>query len=207
MATLTHGTKEGAADALRRRGAVALLALAVLAATGCAGTRSQAQSGRVATPASPAATPVRSAPLRAARQRLRDELRAVDGTAGWSIESVTDGVLIVLPARTSFASDRAELLAPAAAALAQTAAVLGRQARLRLRVTGHTDSVGRAAFNEEFSRQRALAVTAALTAGGIAAERIEAEAVGERAPRVPEVDAAGREANRRVEILVYEAAR
>lgn len=194
-------------DRLRRRRGVALLALAACAVTGCAGTRTQAQSTRTAADAAPAATSVRSAPLRATRLRLRDELRALEGAAAWSVEAVPDGVLLVLPARTSFVTDRAAPLAPAAATLARVAATLGRQPRLRLRVTGHTDSVGRAAFNEEFSRQRALAVTAALTAGGMAADRIETRAAGEREPRAPDIDAAGREANRRVEILLHEAAR
>jgi len=198
---------DGATRALRRRGGVAVLALAMLAATGCAGTRIEARPTRDAAPASPAATPVRSAPLRAARQRLRDELRAVDGSADWSIESVADGVLLVLPARMSFVADRAELLAPAAATLDRVATLLAREQRLRLRITGHTDAVGRAAFNEEFSRQRAVAVAAALSAAGIAAERIDTRGAGEGEPRAPDADAAGREANRRVEILVYEGPR
>jgi outer membrane protein OmpA-like peptidoglycan-associated protein len=186
---------------LRRCGGIALLAFAVLAVTGCAGARTQPQAP------GPATAESRAPAVRAARARLRDELRLLEGATAWSIELVPEGVLMVLPARASFAADRAELLAPAAATLRQAAVLLGRQPRLSLRVTGHTDSVGRAAFNEEFSRQRALAVAAALSAAGIAPERIETRAAGEREPRAAETDSAGREANRRVEILIVDAPR
>lgn len=190
-----------------RRGGAALLAFAVLSIAGCAGARTQAQPTRDAAPPANAATPTRSAPLRAARARLRDELRLLEGAAAWSIEVVPEGVLLVLPARAVFAADRAELLAPAAATLGRVALSVARQPRLAVRVTGHTDSVGRAAFNEEFSRQRALAVAAAMSGAGIAAERIETRAAGEREPRTAETDSAGREANRRIEILIVDAPR
>jgi outer membrane protein OmpA-like peptidoglycan-associated protein len=196
------------APAGRLRRCAALLTLAaVVAIAGCAGARTQAQPARDAASPTSVATPTRSAPLRAARARLRDELRLLEGTAAWSIEVVPEGVLLVLPARASFAADRAELLAPAAATLGKVALSVARQPRLGLRVTGHTDSVGRAAFNEEFSRQRALAVAAALSAAGIAAERIETRGAGEREPSAAETDSAGREANRRVEILIVDAPR
>jgi outer membrane protein OmpA-like peptidoglycan-associated protein len=50
-------------------------------------------------------------------------------------------------------------------------------------------------------------VAAALSAAGIAPERIETRAAGEREPRAAEIDSAGREANRRVEILIVDAPR
>jgi outer membrane protein OmpA-like peptidoglycan-associated protein len=194
--------------ALRRHGLSAVLAVSLLAAAGCASTRSQAQapaSGAAA--ASAGVVPLRAAPAVTTRERLRRELAAVPGIEAWPVETEAGVLRLVLPARASFSTDSARLLAPAAVTLAGVARVFERSPRLRFVVAGHTDSVGRAAYNEEFSRQRALAVAAVLTGSGIAPERIEIRAAGEREPRTAEADLAGREANRRVEILVYESLR
>lgn len=68
--------------------------------------------------------------------------------------------------------------------------------------TGHTDSVGPAAYNQKLSLRRAEAVKAYLVNRGIPADRIFVEGKGETAPVATNSTRAGRAQNRRVEIEV-----
>ena len=67
---------------------------------------------------------------------------------------------------------------------------------------GHTDSVGKDAYNQKLSIRRAEAVKAYLQAKGIEANRIYTEGKGETQPVDSNKTSAGRAKNRRVEIEV-----
>ncbi len=67
-------------------------------------------------------------------------------------------------------------------------------------IAGHTDNVGRAAFNTGLSRRRAEAVGLALAQRGVPASRVTAEGVGDGRPIADNVTEAGRARNRRIEI-------
>lgn len=80
--------------------------------------------------------------------------------------------------------------------------IAGSAAQTRFVVAAHTDSVGSVSQNVVISQLRADAVVAALIEAGVEPGRLDAVGYGERRPAVlPEVTAADREANRRVEIL------
>jgi OOP family OmpA-OmpF porin len=68
--------------------------------------------------------------------------------------------------------------------------------------TGHTDSVGKAEYNQKLSVRRAESVKAFLVAAGVAADRIYTSGKGATQPVADNKTAAGREKNRRVEIEV-----
>ena len=74
----------------------------------------------------------------------------------------------------------------------------------RVLVEGHTDTVGGRISNLELSRQRAEAVCAALVARGVAARRLQSRGFGPDLPIADNATAAGREANRRVDFVIYE---
>ena len=67
---------------------------------------------------------------------------------------------------------------------------------------GHTDSVGKDAYNQKLSVKRAEAVKAYLVSNGIEANRVYTEGKGEAQPVADNKTAAGRAKNRRVEIEV-----
>ena len=67
---------------------------------------------------------------------------------------------------------------------------------------GHTDSVGADAYNQRLSIRRAEAVKAYLVSKGIERNRVYTEGKGEKQPVATNATAAGRAANRRVEIEV-----
>jgi OmpA-OmpF porin, OOP family len=69
-------------------------------------------------------------------------------------------------------------------------------------VIGHTDKVGSDAFNDTLSRQRAEVVRNALSARGIAVDKIAVVGRGKREPIVPTADGVAEPRNRRVEIQV-----
>ena len=78
---------------------------------------------------------------------------------------------------------------------------LKENADTRIRIEGHTDSVGTEAYNEELSRRRAQSVADALIDRGVATDRIEVVARGEGFPVVSNDTSAGRQQNRRVEVV------
>lgn len=73
-----------------------------------------------------------------------------------------------------------------------------------LLVEGHTDSVGSETYNQGLSQRRAEAVARHLERRGIDPERVVARGYGEALPMVSNDTDAGRQRNRRVEIVVLD---
>jgi len=71
----------------------------------------------------------------------------------------------------------------------------------KLRISGHTDSEGHAAYNQKLSVRRAQSVADHLTQkGGIAKSRMTVVGYGARRPVADNISKVGRTSNRRVEI-------
>lgn len=68
-------------------------------------------------------------------------------------------------------------------------------------VEGHTDNMGDDDYNLDLSRERATAVRSALLARGIATSRITTQNLGESSPIADNNSSAGRQKNRRVEVI------
>jgi outer membrane protein OmpA-like peptidoglycan-associated protein len=77
--------------------------------------------------------------------------------------------------------------------------------KLSIIVEGHTDSRGSIQLNEQLSQHRAQAVTDALNSRGISADRVKAEGVGSDYPVASNRTPAGRQLNRRVEVVFSDA--
>jgi len=76
----------------------------------------------------------------------------------------------------------------------------------KVRVEGHTDSVGDARSNRKLSAGRAAAVVKWLVDHGIDRDRLEAQGFGPDRPIAPNVSPAGRRENRRVEFHLVDMA-
>jgi len=72
----------------------------------------------------------------------------------------------------------------------------------KIRVEGHTDNVGPAAYNKDLSLRRAASVVRYLTGKGIPRERLAAEGLGFERPIASNATALGRAKNRRVEFRI-----
>jgi OOP family OmpA-OmpF porin len=78
--------------------------------------------------------------------------------------------------------------------------VLKRNPDLKVKIEGHTDSVGSARYNQQLSEKRARAVMEYLVKQGIKRERLSAEGYGLTRPIASNLTPEGRAQNRRVEL-------
>ena len=101
-----------------------------------------------------------------------------------------------------FATGRADLKPGAAARLDKLADFMAKYPDRSVVIEGHTDSVGSAASNEALSQRRADAVKAYLTTKGVSPARVQAVGKGKDVPVASNTDAAGRQQNRRVEVII-----
>ncbi len=101
-----------------------------------------------------------------------------------------------------FDTGKAQLHAGAARTIEQLASFLKENPERTIEIEGYTDSTGSQDLNLALSERRANAVKNALTDRGIAANRISARGFGEANPVAGNETAAGRQLNRRVDIVV-----
>lgn len=104
-----------------------------------------------------------------------------------------------------FDTGRAELRSGAMRSIERLATVLREHPERRVLIEGFTDSVGSDSLNMELSERRANAVRGALIAHGAPTDKIETRAYGKAHPVAGNDTAAGRQANRRVEIVFSDA--
>ena len=69
-------------------------------------------------------------------------------------------------------------------------------------IEGHTDATGPASYNQQLSMQRAAAVRDELVSSGVDASRVRASGLGETFPVATNSTEAGRQLNRRVEVVL-----
>ncbi len=111
--------------------------------------------------------------------------------------------LIVNMSDVIFDTAKYTLLPGARERLAKVAGIVLGHPGLRLEVEGHTDSVGGEAYNQLLSEQRAGSVRDYLIQQGIAGTNLSpAKGFGKSQPVATNDTAAGRQRNRRVELIV-----
>lgn len=81
------------------------------------------------------------------------------------------------------------------------ATVLKESPDRKVMIEGHTDSVGSAEYNQGLSERRAAAVQTALLERGVRSEQIASVGKGKNYPVASNDNAAGRQQNRRVEMI------
>ena len=86
--------------------------------------------------------------------------------------------------------------------LAKVAGIVSGHPGLSLEVDGYTDSVGGDEYNQRLSEQRGGSVRDYLTQEGMASDSVTAKGFGKTQPVASNATAAGRQQNRRVEIVI-----
>jgi len=86
--------------------------------------------------------------------------------------------------------------------LAKVAGIVSGHPGLRLDVEGHTDSVGSDAYNQQLSEDRGMSVRDYLTGQGMATGSVTSRGFGKTQPVASNDTAAGRQQNRRVELVI-----
>ncbi len=130
------------------------------------------------------------------RQQLRDQLNTVLETRE------TARGLIVNMSDVLFDTGKYTLKPGAREKLARVAGIVLAHPGLNLEVEGHTDNVGGDDYNQHLSEQRAGAVREYLTSQGVNSGMITAKGFGKTQPVAGNETAAGRQRNRRVELVV-----
>lgn len=110
--------------------------------------------------------------------------------------------LIVNMSGVLFASGRSTLKPAAREKLAKISGIVLAHPGLKLEVEGHTDSVGREAYNQTLSEQRAQGARDYLVSQGVSANSIVSRGFGSTKPIGSNDTAEGRQSNRRVELIV-----
>ena len=86
--------------------------------------------------------------------------------------------------------------------LAKISGIILSHPGLKIEVEGHTDSVGSDEYNQHLSEQRASSVRDYLAGQGVSTAKLTAKGFGESRPVASNDHAAGRQQNRRVELVV-----
>jgi outer membrane protein OmpA-like peptidoglycan-associated protein len=130
------------------------------------------------------------------RAQLLQQLNAVLATKD------TDRGLVVTMADVLFDSGKYTLRPAAREKLARLAGIVLGHPGLKLAAEGHTDSTGTADFNQKLSVKRAEAVEEYLGSQGVPRDSLSAAGFGDTKPIAENNTAAGRQQNRRVELIV-----
>lgn len=113
----------------------------------------------------------------------------------------TERGLVVTLGDMLFNTGQARILPGSSGNLAKLAEFFKSNPNSAATIEGHTDSVGAAAANIALSQRRANAVMTTLTNLGVSADRLSIHAHGADSPIASNETAAGRQMNRRVEIV------
>lgn len=136
-------------------------------------------------------------------KEFEEELASERAANEIEIERVRDDLLkLTLDSEVSFDYDSAAIKPAFQPSLTKLANVLAKYDRNQVTVVGHTDSTGSDAYNQGLSVRRAEAVLGELVDRGVPPSMMRADGRGESEPRADNATEAGRQLNRRVEILI-----
>lgn len=110
--------------------------------------------------------------------------------------------LVVNMSDVLFDTGKYDLRSGAREKLARLSGIVLSHPGLRLEVEGHTDSVGSDMLNQKLSEQRADSVRSYIIAQGLPPDSVTSKGFGKSVPVASNDTAAGRQQNRRVEIVV-----
>jgi outer membrane protein OmpA-like peptidoglycan-associated protein len=162
--------------------------------------KAEAEAARAAAESARQAAEANAAKAEREKAELRDQLRQQLNQILETRESARG--LIVNLSDVLFDTGSANLKAGAREKLAKVAGILLSHRGLKLQVEGHTDSVGSADYNQRLSENRADSVRTYLVEQGIAPNAIGTTGFGETMPVASNDTPAGRQQNRRVELIV-----
>jgi outer membrane protein OmpA-like peptidoglycan-associated protein len=114
----------------------------------------------------------------------------------------TDLGIVLTVGDVLFASGKADIASGAQRHIDKLAEFLNKNPNRNLLIEGHTDNTGGEDLNIKLSQQRAEAVRDLLVSRGVSPQRITTRGYGPKYPLVSNDSAAGRQQNRRIDVLV-----
>jgi outer membrane protein OmpA-like peptidoglycan-associated protein len=131
--------------------------------------------------------------------KLRKQLRG----SGVSVERDGDNINLIMPSSITFASGNADIAQNFLSVLDSVNLVLKEFDKTLVVVSGHTDSSGSYALNQNLSEKRAQSVANNLSNSGVISDRLEIIGFGETQPIASNDTEKGKMQNRRVEISLF----
>ena len=199
---LDQRTNEANAANIRAEHArqVAMLAIndATQAQADTARAKQQTQEARVDTAS--ALADAANAERLAQEAQLR--ARALEAQLGELAAKKTERGMVITLGDVLFGTDLSRLTSEGEASAQKLAKILELNPERTVLIEGFTDSTGTAAYNQQLSERRALAVQNALRTLGVGRERVVIHGYGESYPVAANDSAQSRQLNRRVEIVL-----
>ena len=131
-------------------------------------------------------------------RKLRQELL----NTGVQVQEVNGQIYLIMPGNITFDSNDANIKPAFQPVLNSIAKVINEYDKTMVQINGYTDSTGSAATNNSLSLMRANSISNYLRLKGVNANRIVSNGYGSSNPIASNATAAGREQNRRVEIVL-----
>jgi outer membrane protein OmpA-like peptidoglycan-associated protein len=137
------------------------------------------------------------------KKDLQKNLSKEIQTGAAKVEKLDENVVkITMTNQTAFDTGSAQIKPGFHSTLDKIGDVVIRYGKTTLTIVGHTDNVGGAGYNQKLSQERAVAVAHYLESKDVNPVRLATSGKGESAPVASNGSETGRQANRRVEILV-----
>ncbi len=111
------------------------------------------------------------------------------------------GLIVSMP-DVLFDTGKADLKPSARERLAKVSGILIAYPDIKVEIDGYTDSTGTASLNQQLSEDRAAAVRDYITRAGVPSTSVSTHGYGQENPVASNDNAAGRQQNRRVELVV-----
>jgi len=117
------------------------------------------------------------------------------------LQPIQEGINMVLR-NIFYQTDKYALKQESEYELVKVVNFLNDNPKVDITITGHTDSVGTAAYNKQLSEKRADEVAGFIIGKGIDASRVKAVGMGQEMPIAENTTAEGRAKNRRTELTI-----
>jgi len=101
-----------------------------------------------------------------------------------------------------FEFDKFDLKKESRTELGKLISFLGKNPKMKIEISGHTDNIGSKTYNQQLSEKRANAVLEYLSSNGIATDRIQSKGYGDSMPIADNATEEGRTKNRRTEFRI-----
>jgi outer membrane protein OmpA-like peptidoglycan-associated protein len=134
--------------------------------------------------------------------RQEAKLRQQLAGTGVSVTRSGDNLILNMPGNVTFMTDSADVNAGFYEVLNSVGLVLKEFDKTVIEVSGHTDSTGSLQHNQDLSQRRAGSVASYLQSQGINNMRFIVQGFGPNRPIADNATANGRQANRRVELVL-----
>lgn len=114
----------------------------------------------------------------------------------------TERGLVLTLSDVLFDFNSAELKPGSKKVVTELTGFLNEYPERKILIEGYTDSIGSAEYNRQLSKKRAAALRTALLENGVSPTKVDIKAYGEEYPVATNINEAGRQQNRRVEIVI-----